>query len=78
MFELEASVTPNDKWTVKASYMYVTGNLHQSRNGKDTSFYNLVRRPKHTVTGTIGYQATKHLYIALTAQSLGKRNDSVF
>jgi vitamin B12 transporter len=77
-FELDATVTPNDKWTVKASYMYVTGDLHQSRNGKDTSFYNLVRRPKHTVTGTVGYQATKQLYIALTAQSLGKRNDLYF
>jgi vitamin B12 transporter len=76
--ELEASVKPNDKWTVKASYMYVTGDLHQTRNGKDTSFYNLVRRPKHTITGTVGYQATQHLYIALSAQSLGKRTDLYF
>lgn len=76
--ELEASVKPNDKWTVKASYMYVTGNLHQLRNGKDTSFYNLVRRPKHTITGTIGYQATQHLYVSVSAQSLGKRNDLYF
>ncbi|HEY8895917.1 MAG TPA: TonB-dependent receptor, partial [Niastella sp.] len=76
--ELEASVKPNDKWTVKASYMYVTGDLHQFRNGKDTSFYNLVRRPKHTLTGTVGYQATQQLYIALSAQSLGKRTDLYF
>jgi vitamin B12 transporter len=76
--ELEVSVKPNDKLTVKASYMYVTGNLHQSRNGKDTSFYNLVRRPKHTITGTIGYQATKQLYVSLSAQSLGKRTDLYF
>lgn len=76
--ELEASFTPDDKWTVKASYMYVTGDIHQSRNGKDTSFYNLIRRPKHTITGTIGYQATKQLYISLSAQSLGKRNDLYF
>lgn len=76
--ELEASVKPNDKLTVKASYMYVTGDLHQFRNGKDTSFYNLVRRPKHTITGTVGYQATQHLYIALSAQSLGKRTDLYF
>lgn len=76
--ELEASVKPNEKWTVKASYMFVTGNLNQSRNGKDTSFYNLVRRPKHTITGTVGYQATKQLYISLSAQSLGKRTDLYF
>jgi vitamin B12 transporter len=76
--ELEASIKPADKWTIKASYMYVTGDLHQSRNGKDTSFYNLIRRPKHTITGTIGYQATKQLYISLSAQSLGKRTDLYF
>jgi vitamin B12 transporter len=76
--ELEASVKPNEKLTLKASYMYVTGNLHQLRNGKDTSFYNLIRRPKHTVTGTIGYQATQQLYVSLSAQSLGKRSDLYF
>ncbi|HUP12232.1 MAG TPA: hypothetical protein VM187_08480, partial [Niastella sp.] len=76
--ELEASVKPNNKLTVKASYMYVTGDLHQTRSGKDTSFYNLVRRPKHTITGTVGYQATKQLYISLSAQSLGKRTDLYF
>lgn len=76
--ELEASVKPIDGLTIKASYMFVTGDLHQSRNGKDTSFYNLVRRPKHTITGTIGYQATKELYVSLSAQSLGKRTDLYF
>jgi vitamin B12 transporter len=76
--EVEASIKLNDQWTIKTSYMYVTGDLHQTRNGKDTSFYNLVRRPKHTLTGTIGCQATKHLYISLSAQSLGKRTDLYF
>jgi vitamin B12 transporter len=76
--ELEASIKPIEKLTIKASYMFVTGDLHQSRNGKDTSFYNLIRRPKHTITGTVGYQATKQLYISLSAQSLGKRSDIAF
>jgi vitamin B12 transporter len=76
--EVEASIKLNDQWTIKTSYMYVTGDLHQTRNGKDTSFYNLVRRPKHTFTNTIGCQATKHLYISLSAQSLGKRTDLYF
>ena len=76
--ELEATFTPGDKWTVKASYTYITGNIHQSRNGKDTSYYNLLRRPKSTITGTVGYQATKQLYVAVSAQSLGKRTDLYF
>jgi vitamin B12 transporter len=73
--EVEAIVTPDDKWTIKASYTYVTGNVHQSRDGKDTSYNNLIRRPKNTVVGSIGYQATKQLYISVSTQTLGQRTD---
>jgi vitamin B12 transporter len=76
--ELEAIVTPVEKLSIKASYTFVTGNIHQSRNGKDTSYYNLIRRPKHTVVATVGYQATKQLYVSLSAQTLGKRDDLYF
>jgi vitamin B12 transporter len=76
--ELEASFTPNEKWTIKAAYNFVTGNLYQARDGKDTSFYNLLRRPKNAVLATVGYQATKQLYVSVSAQSLGKRSDLFF
>ncbi len=76
--ELEATYRPNDKWTIKFDYNYVTGDLNQFRDGKDTSFYNLLRRPKSTVNATVGYQATKNLYVSISAQSLGKRNDLYF
>lgn len=73
--EVEAIFTPSGNWTIKASYTYVTGDIHQTRNGKDTSYYNLLRRPKSTVVASIGYQVTPQLYIAISTQSLGKRND---
>lgn len=76
--ELEVTLRPDDKWTIKASYTYVTGNIYQTRSGKDTSYYNLLRRPKSTLTGSIGFQATKQLYISLGAQSLSKRSDLFF
>jgi vitamin B12 transporter len=76
--ELEASFAPDEKWLIKAAYNFVTGNLHQSRNGKDTSFYNLLRRPKHAVSATIGYQATEKLYVSISAQTIGKRTDLYF
>ncbi len=76
--ELEARYTPNDKWNIRASYAYVTGDLSQSRGGKDTSFYNLIRRPKNTVTASIGYQLTTQFFVRLTAQCLGKRTDLFF
>ena len=76
--EFEVTYRPSDKWTVRFDYNFVTGNLNQFRNNKDTSFYNLLRRPKSTVNATIGYQATKNLYVSVSAQSLGKRNDLYF
>ena len=76
--ELEAVVTPVDRFTIKASYTYVTGSIAQTRNGKDTSYYNLIRRPKNTLVATVGYQVTPAIYVAVSAQSLGKRNDLFF
>jgi vitamin B12 transporter len=76
--ELEVTIRPIEQLTIKASYTYVTGDIHQRRNGKDTSYYNLLRRPKNTVVASIGYQATKQLYISIGTQSLGKRSDLYF
>lgn len=76
--ELEATVRPNNQWTIKASYTYVTGDVYQSRNGKDTSYFNLLRRPKNTVIASVGYQATPQLFVSISAQSLGKRTDLSF
>lgn len=76
--ELEVTYTPNTKWNIKAVYSYVTGKLAQTRNGKDTAFYNLIRRPKSTVTASVGYQATDKLFVSLSFQSLGKRTDLFF
>lgn len=76
--EIEAVFNPDDKWSVKLAYNYVTGNLHQSRDGKDTSFYNLLRRPKHAVLATAGYQVTKQLFVSISGQSIGKRSDLYF
>lgn len=77
-FELETTVNPTDKWNVKLAYTFVDGNIAQTRNGKDTSYYNLIRRPKNTFTALVGYQLTRQLFVSLSAQSLGKRNDLFF
>ena len=76
--EWEAGFTPNERWTIKAAYNLVTGYISQSRNGKDTSYNNLVRRPKNAVTASIGYQATSRLLVSLSAQSIGRRADLYF
>ena len=76
--EIEAAYRPSERWSFRASYNYVDGRLHQSRNQKDTSFFNLIRRPKHSITANIGFQATPKLYVSVSLQSLGKRTDLFF
>ncbi|MBC7936714.1 MAG: TonB-dependent receptor [Rhizobacter sp.] len=76
--ELEAAYRPNERWNFRASYNYVDGKLFQNRNQKDTSFFNLIRRPKNSITANAGFQATPNLYISVSLQSLCKRTDLFF
>ena len=76
--ELELSYSPIKELTLKASYAYVTGMYHDQQNGKDSSYYNLLRRPKNTVNFNIGYQPCQQFYISVSLQSLSERNDIYF
>lgn len=76
--EIELNYSPVQQLNLKASYAYIDGKITQQLAGKDTSFYNLLRRPKHTVNLYAGYQITKQLFISASAQFIGKRTDSYF
>jgi vitamin B12 transporter len=60
------------------NYAYVDGNITQKLPGKDTTYYNLVRRPKHNVHVFAGYQVNKDLFISSSLQFTGKRIDNYF
>lgn len=77
-FEIETNITPIEPLAIKLSYTFVEGNIAQTRNGKDTSYYNLIRRPKHTINATVGYQVTKQFFVSVSAQRLSKRTDLFF
>jgi vitamin B12 transporter len=80
-FELEASIKPSYKWNITANYAFVDGKIQDftgSAAGKDTSFYNLYRKPKNTFNLTIGYQATKKLYASIGGRWVDKRTDLYF
>ncbi len=80
-FELEATLRPCDKWSITANYAFTNGKIESltgSSAGKDTSFYNLYRRPKNTFNTTIGYQATKQLYVSVGGRWVDKREDLYF
>ena len=73
--EVELQYTSGKHWTLKAAYAFVDGEITQKVAGKDTSFHNLIRRPKHTVNLFAGYQVTKDLFVSTSIQHFSKRND---
>lgn len=76
--EAEIHFHPNKKWSFKADYTYVTGKITQSRNGKDTSFNNLIRKPKNVIGFYAGYAPNNQWYFKINLQSVGERNDLYF
>ena len=63
---------------LNASYAYIDGKITDKSAGKDTSYYNLLRRPKNAVKLFAGYNITPALYVSTTIQFTGKRNDTYF
>ena len=73
--ELEFQYAPGDHWNLKASYAFVDGELTQKLASKDTTFYNLIRRPKHTINLFAGYQVTNNFFVSTSLQHFGERDD---
>ena len=80
-FEIEPTIYINKKLTLKLFYTYVDGNVttkSKTDNAKDTTYANLIRRPKHTVGANIGYQVTPQFFISTQLNNYGKREDLYF
>ena len=71
-------------FTITANYTYTNGKTSSpydgtgSPLGKDTSYYNLYRIPKHTINLTAGIQLTKELFISTHIRSLSKREEFIY
>jgi vitamin B12 transporter len=76
--EAEASIKIDSRTTLKLNYTYVDGKITTKNNGKDTTFFNLFRRPKHTIGASIGVQLTKQIFFSSNFQSLGERFDQIY
>ena len=77
-FELDGSLTLTDKIQLKAFYSYVTGEITTKQGSKDTTYFNLLRRPKNTIQVFVGTQITKALYASLQLNNIGERKDIYF
>jgi vitamin B12 transporter len=76
--ELEAGYSINQQLSVKINYAYVDGKITQKIAAKDTSYYNLIRRPKHNAHLVVNYQASKNFFISSSLQITGKRTDTYY
>jgi vitamin B12 transporter len=77
--ELEAAYTIAKNTTVKAFYTYVTGEITTKLgSGKDTTFFNLIRRPKNSFGINIGSQVNEKFFVSSNLSVFGERNDAYF
>ncbi|MEP7143170.1 MAG: TonB-dependent receptor [Ferruginibacter sp.] len=75
--EVEATIRPASKWNITANYAFVDGNIEtkSGTTGKDTSFYNLYRRPKNALNATVGFQPSKEFFTSIGVRWVDKRDE---
>lgn len=77
-FELDASYKIDGTTTLKAFYTYTTGKITTLQAGKDTTYNNLLRRPKSSIGINLASQVNKKIFISTNLMSSGKRKDAYF
>jgi vitamin B12 transporter len=77
-FEMESTVKIRDHVSIRAFYAFVDGNVVTKKDGRDTTFNNLIRRPRHSFGVTIGYEIKKVFFTSLHLKTFGRRNDLFF
>ncbi len=77
-FEIEAAFIISKSITIRTSYAFVDGKVTTNAGAKDTTYFNLIRRPKHSVGINISYQVTKDLFVSANLKTFSKRTDLFF
>jgi vitamin B12 transporter len=77
--ELETTYQPINNLTIKTFFSYVTGSITtKTGTGKDTSYFNLLRRPKNSFGLNLSYRINKQFFISTNLSAFGKREDAYF
>jgi vitamin B12 transporter len=77
--ELEAAYSIGKNTTVKVFYTYVPGEITtRTGAGKDTAYFNLLRRPKNSFGINIRSRVNQHFFISSNLSAFGKRDDAYF
>src|SRR6187551_3363028 len=76
--ELELSFKPTKNISLKAFYSFVDGKITTVQNGKDTTYFNLIRRPKNSLGLNAGVRVTEKLFVSSNLSWFDKRKDAYF
>ena len=76
--ELEISFKPTKNISLKAFYSFVDGKITTKQNGKDTTYFNLIRRPKHSIGINAGVKINEKLFVSSNLSWFDKRRDAYF
>ncbi len=71
--ETDASFHFSPKLSTSLNYTYVDGKIStKNANEKDTSYFNLYKRPKNVLNLSLGWQATNSLFISSNLKTVSK------
>lgn len=71
--ETEATIRFCKEFSASLNYTYVDGQIAtKDFSGKDTSYFNLYKRPKNVFNLSLNYQATKALYLSTNLKTVSK------
>jgi vitamin B12 transporter len=76
--EVDAKLFFGNKFTITALYSYVDGEIQTRQNGKDTTYFNLLRRPQSILNVSFGAQLTPKLYLSTQLNAVGNSHDVYF
>jgi vitamin B12 transporter len=71
--ETEATVHFNSQFSTSLNYTYVDGKISTTNaSGKDTSYFNLYKRPKNIFNLSLNYQPAKDLFFSTHLKTVSK------
>jgi len=71
--ETEATIIINSKLATIFNYTYLDGRIYtESSSGKDSSFFNLYKRPKNVLNVSLNYDVTKNIYLSTHLKVVSK------
>lgn len=76
--EAELTIHANKRFKVRTWYTYVTGQVTTKTPTGDTTFYNLIRRPKHAAGINLSYGISDKWKVSTFLQVIGTRTDLYF